>query len=484
MADRPILRAPARPPAGEGPAEPKPGAAKPKGAFPRRAAAAARAAPAKGSPKGGAPAAAGAGTAAPVSAEDARARGQAPSQAPGRPDAALAHAGRGPRVARPVAPVFFAPCPAGLEEALAAELGELGIAGVARGSGGVHFEGGWEACYRANLESRIASRVLWRVGHARYRDENDVFAAALALDWPGWFAVDLTIRVQVTAVRSPLKSLEFTTLRIKDAICDRFRAAVGRRPYVDTSRPGMRIHAFLTAEEVTFYLDTSGEALFKRGWRKRTVEAPLRENLAAGILRLAGWMPGTTLLDPMCGSGTFLVEAAQIAAGIPPGAGRGFAFEHLSAFQPALWELVRARVRAPAGVAHAPIVGADSDGAAVAMARANCIDAGVADRVQLHRAGFLSFEPPAPPGLLVSNPPYGVRVGELEALAAAYPAWGDRLKQRYAGWRACFISADMELAKRTGLKARRRTPLYNGALECRLFEYQLVEGSLRPAPRE
>ncbi len=472
MADRPILRAPARPPAGESPAEPKPGAAKSKGAFPRRAAAAARAAPAKGSPKG-APAA---GPHPAAASSPAVAQSPPPVRAP-RP-------GRGPRVERPVAPVFFAPCPAGLEEALAAELAELGVAGVARGSGGVHFEGGWEACYRANLESRIASRVLWRVGHARYRDENDVFAAALALDWPGWFAVDLTIRVQVTAVRSPLKSLEFATLRIKDAICDRFRAAVGRRPYVDTSRPGMRIHAFLTAEEVTFYLDTSGEALFKRGWRKRTVEAPLRENLAAGILRLAGWTPGTTLLDPMCGSGTFLVEAAQIAAGIPPGAGRGFAFEHLSAFQPALWESVRASVRAPADVAQAPIVGADSDGAAVAMARANCIDAGVADRVQLHRAEFLSFEPPAPPGLLVSNPPYGVRVGELEALAAAYPAWGDRLKQRYAGWRACFISADMELARRIGLKARRRTPLFNGALECRLFEYELVEGSLRPAPRE
>ena len=460
MADRPILRVPARPSATGSQAESKPGAAKPKGAFPRRAAAAARAAPAKAPPRSASPP-----PAAPARAEPAR----SPRPEPG------------PRRARPVAPVFFAPCPAGLEEALAAELGELGIARAARGSGGVHFEGGWEACYRTNLESRIASRVLWRVGHARYRDEHDVFDAAMALDWPAWFAVDLTIRVQVTAMRSPLRSLEFATLRIKDAVCDRFRAAVGRRPYVDTSRPGMRIHAFLTADEVTFYLDTSGEALFKRGWRKRTVEAPLRENLAAGILRLAGWTPGTTLLDPMCGSGTFLVEAAQIAAGIPPGAGRGFAFEHLAGFQPALWEAVRGAVRVAPAAASSPIVGADSDAAAVAMARANCIDAGVADRVQLQRAEFLALEPPEPPGLLVSNPPYGVRVGELEALAASYPAWGDRLKQCYAGWRACFISADMELAKRIGLKARRRTPLFNGALECRLFEYAMVAGSPRRA---
>ncbi len=453
MAERPILRVRPRPPSGDTADTEKRGAGASKAAFPRRAAAAARAAPARAK----APPAA----VAPGVREGAAAPGDQPSTRP----------------APLPAPVFFAACPGGLEAALAAEFSELGIATTALASGGVHFQGHWKDCYRANLHSRIASRVLWRVGRARYRGEEDVFAAALALDWPAWFAVDLTIRVQVTAVRSPLRSLEFVTLRIKDAVCDRFRAAAGRRPYVDTSRPGMRIHAFFTADEVVFYLDTSGEALFKRGWRRYAVEAPLRENLAAGILRLAGWTPGTSLFDPMCGSGTFLVEAAQMAAGIAPGAGRDFAFEHLRPFQPELWESLRAAAQpSTLPAASAVIVGADSDPAAVAKARANCAEAGVAGQVQLLQGGFLEIDPPAPPGLLVTNPPYGVRVGDREALAAAYPAWGDRLKQHYAGWRACFLSADMELPRRIGLKTHRRTPLFNGALECRLFEYHMVAG--------
>ncbi|MFO0246165.1 MAG: class I SAM-dependent RNA methyltransferase [Betaproteobacteria bacterium] len=455
MADRPtILRVRARPASNDTDGTPKRSAGASKAAFPRRAAAAARAAPVRG--KAPPP---------PVVAQPAREREAAPrTQAMAKP-------------APLPGPVFFAACPGGLEDALAAEFAELGIAATAQASGGVHFQGDWSDCYRANLHSRIASRILWRVGRARYRGEEDVFKAALALDWPAWFSVDLTIRVQVTAVRSPLRSLEFVTLRIKDAVCDRFRAAAGRRPYVDTSRPGMRIHAFLTADEVLFYLDTSGEALFKRGWRKHAVEAPLRENLAAGILRLAGWTPGTTLFDPMCGSGTFLVEAAQIAAGIPPGAGRGFAFQDLRAFQQELWESLRAPAPSPGSLASCGVIaGADSDPAAVAMARANCIEAGVAAQVQLLYGAFVEIDPPVPPGLLVTNPPYGVRVGDREALAAAYPAWGDRLKQRYAGWRACFLSSDMDLARHIGLKAQRRVPLYNGALACRLFEYFMVAG--------
>ncbi len=210
---------------------------------------------------------------------------------------------------------FFAPCPRGLEAALAAELGALGAAEITTTDGGAAFAGPIELAYRANLESRLASRMLWRVGQGAYRDENDVYELAKALDWPRWFRADRTLRVDVAATRSPLTSLEFATLRIKDAVCDRHRAAGGVRPSISKDRPDVRVHAYLTATDASFYLDTSGEPLFKRGYRRETADAPLRENLAAGLLRLAGWQPGTPLLDPMCGSGTIADRGGADRAG-------------------------------------------------------------------------------------------------------------------------------------------------------------------------
>ncbi|HEX4883331.1 MAG TPA: THUMP domain-containing protein, partial [Casimicrobiaceae bacterium] len=214
---------------------------------------------------------------------------------------------------------FFAPCPRGLEPALAAELDALAATEVRATDGGVAFAGPLELAYRANLESRIASRILWRVGGGRYRDERDVHALAKAIDWKRLFRPDRTIRVDVAATRSPLASLEYATLTIKDAVCDRFRDDTGTRPSVDKRAPDVRVSAYLTGDEATFYVDTSGDPLFKRGWRHDTEEAPLRENLAAGLLALAGWTPGTPLLDPMCGSGTILIEGALMAAQEAPG---------------------------------------------------------------------------------------------------------------------------------------------------------------------
>ena len=205
---------------------------------------------------------------------------------------------------------FFATSPRGLERVLADELAALGARDVQPVDGGVAFSGDFALCYAANLESRIASRVLWQVGHARYRTEHDVSAAARALPWPQHFDVRRTIRVNVSAIQSPLKSLDFVTLSVKDAVCDAFREKHGKRPDVNTQAPDVRIHVFLTREEATYYLDTSGDPLFKRGWRTVSGEAPLRENLAAGILKLAGWASPVTLYDPMCGGGTFMVEAA------------------------------------------------------------------------------------------------------------------------------------------------------------------------------
>ncbi len=311
-----------------------------------------------------------------------------------------------------------------------------------------------------------------------------MYDAALRVPWPERFAVDRTIRVDVSAIRSPLKSLDFVTLRVKDAVCDRFRADTGRRPDVDTRAPDVRVHAFLDAHSVTFYLDTSGEPLWKRGWRGDTGDAPLRENLAAGIVALSGWTGDEPFLDPMCGSGTIVMEAAALALGIAPGSRRAFGFERLIGFDAELLGRVREEARA-AERRQQPVAifGADKAGAEVARARAAIEVAGFAGAVQLKQANVLELPPPAPHGVLIANPPYGVRVGSEDELAALYPKLGDALKARYAGWRCYFLTADLRLAKLIGLKASKRTPLYNGPLECRLFEFRIVAGSMRTGRR-
>ena len=375
---------------------------------------------------------------------------------------------------------FFATCPRGLEAPLAAELAAVGAREIRTTGGGAHFRGELAACYAANLESRIATRILWRVAEAPYRSEQDVYEATHAQDWPARFRVDRSIRVDVNAIRSPLRSLEFATLRIKDAVCDRFRATTGARPDVDTRAPDVRIHAFLDERTLTLYLDTSGEPLYKRGWRTRTGEAPLKENLAAGIVTLTGWRGDEPFLDPMCGGGTILLEAAAIALDIAPGSRREFGFERLEGFDARLWRELRERA---SGREHrdrpVAIFGADLYGAEIAKARAAVEAAGLERAVQLKQANLLELSPPAPVGVLVANPPYGVRLGEDAELAAFYPQLGDALKARFAGWRCYFLTADLRLAKLIGLKASKRTPLFNGPLECRLFEYRIVQGAMR-----
>ena len=377
-------------------------------------------------------------------------------------------------------PKLFAPCPRGLENPLAAELAGLGAVAIQAVAGGVAFEGDTRVIYRANLESRIATRVLLRLFTVAYRSEEDIYRASYEFDWPQRFDVGRSIRVHLTAQRCPLKSLDFLTLRIKDAVCDRFRSAVGSRPNVDTRAPEVRIHAFLDATQFTLYLDTSGEALFKRGARAAAGTAPLKENLAAGILRLAGWQPGTALLDPMCGGGTFLVEAAQIALDIAPGIARSFGFEKLKGFDAALWQKLRAEAEARRKpLVPLPIYGSELYGDTLKLARANLQAAGLEDAVQLKQANALEISAPAEAGVLVTNPPYGERMGEQQELAAFYPKFGDALKQKFAGWNCYIFSADMNLPKLIKLQVSKRTPLYNGALECRLFEYKIVAGSMR-----
>ena len=375
---------------------------------------------------------------------------------------------------------FFATCPRGLELLLAEELRQLKAEKIHAVGGGVQFGGDFFLCYRVNLESRIASRVLWQVAHGNYRSEDDIYRTAYAPRWTDWFDPARTLRVDISATKSPLTSLNFVTLKIKDAVCDKIRRIAGRRPNVDTREPDIPIQGHLSDREFTLYLDTTGEPLFKRGQRISTGEAPLRENLAAGIIRLTGWAPGIPLLDPMCGSGTILLEAAHMALDIAPGLGRGFAFEKFKNFDSRLWRDLlrqsRARQKPRAPLA---IYGSDLAADVLKAARANLMAAGLEKVVSLKRADVLETAAPAQGGIIVTNPPYGIRLGEQQAMAEFYPKLGDVLKKQFSGWRAYLLSADMRLPKLIHLAASKRTPLFNGALECRLFEYKMVEGEMR-----
>lgn len=375
---------------------------------------------------------------------------------------------------------FFAPCPRGLEQVLDNELRELGIPATTAMAGGVGFQAPWATMYWVNLWSHIASRVLWEAGHRAYRNEEDIYRAAHDLPWPDWFLSSNSIKVRVTAHRCPLPSLDFLTLRIKDAICDRFVSATGKRPAVDTRHPDIRIDAFLDSKSVTLYLDTSGEPLFKRGHRITTVEAPLRENLAAGLLRLAGWTPDEVLMDPMCGTGTIPLEAALMARKIAPGLARSFAFERFRLHDVKRWGQLREAARMKQRKENpAAIYASDRDAEAIKIAQRLFQGAGVAIDIRLQQKEILSLEPPAPKGLLMINPPYGVRIGDPDELESFYPRLGDWLKQKFAGWRAFVLTADPRLRDTIGLSPSRRIPLYNGALECRLYEFRMVQGGAR-----
>ncbi len=377
-------------------------------------------------------------------------------------------------------PSHFATCPRGLEALLAAEVERLGAGAVAVTSGGVSFQADLRTVYRVNLESRIATRVLRRLDTKPYRNEKDIYELARSQHWGQWFRVSQSIRVDTTAVRSPLKSIDFATLRIKDAICDRFRDDTGSRPNVDTRAPDVRITAYLTQDSATLYLDTSGEPLYKRGYRTQSVEAPLKENLAAGIIALTGWQPEEALLDPMCGGGTLVAEAAMIGLNIAPGLGRSFGFERTSDFDPGLWASVReAAMQARTLDRKLSIHGSDLHYREVEYAKENLRSAGLSDAVQIKQASATDLRPPAAEGVLVTNPPYGERIGEKDDLAALYPKLGDWMKQHFAGWRCYYFTGDPDLPKGIRLKASRRTPLFNGAIECRLFEYRIIAGSNR-----
>jgi putative N6-adenine-specific DNA methylase len=334
--------------------------------------------------------------------------------------------------------------------------------------------------------------------YAPYRAEQDLYEVAVAVPWEDWFTPRDSFKIEITAHQSPLKSLNFAALRIKDAVADRFRERGGVRPDVDTQRPVARVFAHLDAEHLTLYIDTSGEPLFKRGWREDKGEAPLKETLAAAMIAASGWDGTVPLYDPCCGSGTIVIEAAQVACNIAPGSLRRFGFERLRPHRASDWQALKAKAQAARRAPSAPVFGSDVAHRMVDFAQRNAERAGVAHAVQLRGGDALQRMPPSEtPGILLLNPPYGERIevagvagrgrgvrehaqvadgGDFFAQLAAH--W----KRHYAGWTGWVLVPDPKLPTKMRLKESRRIPMWNGPIECRLFRFDMVAGSAR-APR-
>ncbi|HUG57396.1 MAG TPA: THUMP domain-containing protein [Candidimonas sp.] len=384
-----------------------------------------------------------------------------------------------PTRAAEIFPVFT-PCPQGLEEALVAEMQALGFEDAVPARAGCRFHTDWTGILRANLYSRLATRVLVEVAHGPAHHEDDILDLAMDTPWERWFGAEQTLRVDTSAIRSPMQSLQYCNLRAKDGICDRLREREGARPDIDTVRPDARVHLFLDEDSATLYLDTTGESLFKRGWRLEKGEAPLRENLAAGLLALSGWDPSQPLMDPFCGSGTILIEGAWIALGVPPGIWRPFGFERLRNHDARHWRDIKDEARSNiATQLESPIVGYDLDPAAIEAAKSNLDRSWLTpDAIRFELGDARSVRPPAESGWMVTNPPYGERLPNEED-SGLWRDWAQNLKQHYSGWNVNIISSDLDLPRELRLKPLRRYPLFNGSLDCRLFSFEMVAASYR-----
>jgi 23S rRNA (guanine2445-N2)-methyltransferase / 23S rRNA (guanine2069-N7)-methyltransferase len=385
---------------------------------------------------------------------------------------------------------FVATIPRGFSDLLAAEITALGAVGIKETSGGVSFEGPLALGYRALLESRLASRVLLEVARAPVATADDFYAFARAIDWREHLDPAGTLACEFNGKHPAINNTHFGALKLKDAIVDQLRDTTRQRPSIETQRPDVRVHAHAARDGVTLLIDLAGDALSRRGYRLAGGEAPLRENLAAGILLRAGWpriaKEGGEFLDPMCGSGTFAIEAAWIATDTAPGLLRDFwGFQGWRGHQPALWEQTVAAARARM-LQQVPVVirGSDRHRGAVATAQANARRAGVGrdllfEQRDIAEARPASEDPAAPPGLLCVNPPYGSRIPGDEEAAAAHRAIGEALRGPFANWHAAVLTGEPALGQLIGAEASRVHTVWNGAIECRLLRFAAGERKLR-----
>ncbi|KAB0672305.1 RNA methyltransferase [Oryzomonas sagensis] len=382
----------------------------------------------------------------------------------------------GPRQAQRPDPKMtcFAAVPRGAEEIAAHELEQLGVGEVAAGRGGVAFTCNREGLYRANLWLRTASRVLVQLALFPCSSPEELYAGVHAIPWQELITPAMTLAVDCSLRDSALTHSGFVALKTKDAVVDRIREACGSRPSVDTAAPDVRINVHLSKNVCTVSLDSSGDALDRRGYRLERNEAPMRETLAAAVVALTGWDGSIPLADPMCGSGTIPVEAALLAARVPPGLKRSFGFERWQDFDERVWK--RLLREAESGMQRLPlglITGYDRDSRALALAARNAALAGFEGQVHFFHAALEEFRPEGDKGVVIINPPYGKRLGDEDELRELYCQIGDVLKKRCRGWTGFILTGNLELAKYIGLKASRRYVLFNGPIECRLLKYEL-----------
>ncbi len=370
---------------------------------------------------------------------------------------------------------YFATVARGLEPIAAQELERLGAKDVRPDFTGVHFVGDSALLYRVNLWARTIFRVLVTLREFPCPDADRLYEEVQNIDWEQYLQPHNTLAVNATGGNDKLNHTHFTALKVKNAIIDQQRNQFGQRSSVDTQNPDVLINVHIHQDRCILSLDSSGTSLHRRGYRPAVGLAPLKETLAAALLDMAEWEPSLPFLDPLCGSGTLPLEASLKALKIAPGVFRmQFAFERWPDFDEALWEqLLKEAENSEISELKVPIVGSDRDSDILNQARINAQQCGLADKVKFTQTELSQVEAPADSGVIICNPPYGERLGDAKELGDFYKLLGDVFKQRFKGWTAFVLTGNKELAKRVGLKASRRIPVYNGAIACTLLKYEL-----------
>ncbi len=363
----------------------------------------------------------------------------------------------------------------GLEDALFDELKDLGIANPLKGRGYMVFDGTWKDCFHVNLNSRIATRVLWNILNFRAKNPVELYNQIKAHDFTQYINPDQALAVETHSRSDLFTDSRFVSLKTKDAIVDQFREKFEIRPDVDKKNPDLHLFIRVTDTEFEVSINTSGDSLFKRGYRVETVFAPMKEHLAAGLIRYSGWNREIPIVDPMCGSGTILIEAALQKLNIPPGSGRKkFGFEKLKTFDRSLWEEVTGNsMKEELSEIPFKFYGYDIDRKAILAAKVNAEEAGLGEHIFFKRLAIQELEPPTEHGMLILNPPYGERLDNDENLRDVYRDLGYVLKNRFKGWTCWVMSGHQELATYIGLKSSRKIPVWNGPIECRFLKYEV-----------
>ena len=370
---------------------------------------------------------------------------------------------------------FFALTSRGLVEPLEAELAGLGLKVLKRTSRGVFFESSWEGCYKANLYSRLATKILKPVLEFTAYQPEELYGQILKHDFTKYISSNQSIAVDASVGESKFRDQRFLAMKVKDAIVDQFREKTGERPNVDKDNPDLEIHVFIYKNHCEVSINTSGPSLFKRGYRQEKGDAPLKEHVAAALVKLAEWDRQTPIVDPMCGSGTILIEAALMALNIAPGTlRRGFAFQNLKNFESEKWDqLVQEAIEQELEELDLKLFGFDISGQVLNMAKGNAKRAGVDHLIEFRKSPITTLKAPCEKGIIITNPPYGSRLGDEYELIDVYRDFSHTLKVEFKGWSAWILAGNKDLIAEFKLKASRKFFIMNGPIECRFLRYDI-----------